>query len=397
MGHPHKRLSDRSVRAKRPGLYADGGSLYLQVAPGGSRSWILRTLVHGKRREIGMGGYPTVSLNEARDLAHKYRKIARAGGDPVAERDKDKKEAPAFEAAARAVHEAYAEGWKNPKHAAQWISTLEEYVFPVFGQRRVDLIDSADLLKALSPIWLAKPETARRVRQRIGAVLNWAKAAGHRSAENPTVSIAKGLPKQPKVRAHHAALPYADVPAFIGEMRALEATESAKLAFEFLVLTAARTGEVRFAEWPEIDFKAAVWTVPGSRMKAGREHRVPLSPRAVEILERAKELTEGRGLIFPSRGARKPLSENAFLAMLARMGRDITAHGFRSSFRDWSAEKTNFPREVCEAALAHTVRDATEAAYRRTDLFERRRELMNTWAAFVTSAKGKVRTLRSAA
>ncbi len=257
----------------------------------------------------------------------------------------------------------------------------------MFGERPVDQIDTPEVLNALSIIWLEKPETARRVRQRIGTVLDWAKAAGHRSGDNPIIGIAKGLPKQPKKQSHHAALPYTEVSTFITDLQQTDANHSTRLAFEFLILTATRTSEVILAEWSEIDFEKKTWTIPGSRMKAGRKYRIPLTPRCIEILIRAQELSDGGLFVFPNQSGKKPLSTMVFLMMIRRMGKEITAHGFRSSFRDWAAEKTNFSREVCEMALAHSVSDKTEAAYLRGDLFDKRRGLMDTWTAYASTDK----------
>jgi integrase len=397
MGREYNRLSDRSVRSKRAGFHADGGGLYLQVTPSGARSWILRTLVHGKRRDIGLGGWPVVPLAEARDKALAFRKVARGGGDPIAERDREKASALTFEAAARKVYEAHLPTWKNDKHAEQWINTLEQYAFPALGTKSVGLVDQADVLKALAPIWIDKPETARRVRQRIRAVMDWALASGHRTARNPVEGIERALPKQPRAKGHHAAMPFAEVPAFIVDLRESGTAQAVKLALEFMILTATRTGEVINATWQEFDLAGGVWTIPAARMKAKREHRVPLAARALEILEEAKRLHRRGDHVFPGRGGSEPLSNMAFLMLLRRMGRDVTAHGFRSSFRDWTAEKTNYPREVAEAALAHVVENQTEAAYRRTDLFERRRRLMDEWSAFATRTSGKVVTLQRSA
>ncbi len=395
--HPHKALSATAVRAlKEPGRYGDGSGLYLIVDDSGSKRWMLRTVVQGRRRDIGLGGLSVVSLAEAREEAATLRKIARQGGDPLAERQKARAEIPTFKQAATMVHEEHAKAWKNKKHVAQWINTLKEYTFPHFGNRPVDQIGTAEVLNALSKIWLAKPETARRVRQRIGTVLDWAKAAEYRSGDNPINGIAKGLPKQPKRKSHHAALPYVEVNSFIAELRQTNANESTRLAFEFLILTATRTSEVILAEWSEIDLEKKTWTIPAERMKSGRKFRVPLTPRCLEILKRARELSDGSLFVFPSQTAKKPLSTMVFLMMIRRMGKDITAHGFRSSFRDWAAERTNFPRQVCEMALAHSVSDKTEAAYLRGDLFDKRRELMDTWAAYaLADSDEKVVTLRA--
>jgi integrase len=384
--HPEKALTPVQVRAlNKPGRYVDGNGLYLIVEPSGAKRWILRTLVHGKRRDMGLGGLSLVTLAEAREKALTYRKIAREGRDPFAERRKGRSVVPTFAEAAEKVHAEHKASWKNPKHAAQWLTTLTTYAIPMIGNRRVDQIGTPDVLNVLSPIWLTKPETARRVRQRIGTVLDWAKAAGFRAGDNPVLGVAKGLPKQTDRDEHHAALSYEEVPGFIGRLRASDNGEMVRLAFEFLILTASRTSEVIGAKWNEFDVKQRVWTVPATRMKAGRTHRVPLVDRTLEILNRAKEIGGGSDYVFPSRDETKPLSNMAFLMTLRRMKLDATAHGFRSSFRDWAAEQTNFPREACEAALAHAVENKVEAAYRRGDLFEKRRELMRAWADFAAT------------
>lgn len=394
--HPEKALSATKVRSiTKSGRYADGNGLYLVVAPSGAKRWILRTMVHGRRRDIGLGGLKLVSLSDARQKAAEYRRIAREGGDPIAEKRRAERVIPSFEEAARTVHKEHSAAWRNKKHSAQWINTLSEYAFPAIGKQRIDQIDTPAILKVLSPIWLTKPETARRVKQRIGTVMDWAKASGFRDGENPVVGVATGLAKQPEKQNHFTALPYADIPDFIAQLRISEAAEPTKLAFEFLVLTAARTSEVLHASWSEIDLENGVWTVPWERMKAKREHRVPLSARCAEILARAKKVGGGSDFVFPGRSLDKPISNMAFLMTLRRLKIEATAHGFRSSFRDWSAERTNFPREVCELALAHSNKDKIEAAYQRSDLFEKRRELMDTWAAYVTNTSAEVVALRA--
>ena len=395
--HPHNKLSPPGVSAlNEPGRHADGNGLYLVVSPKGNKKWILRTVVQGKRTDIGLGGVSTTTLAKARKKAAEMREIARDGGNPIEERRKARTNSPTFKEAANLVHADHSKTWKNEKHAAQWINTLTQYAFPYFGEMPVSQVGTAEVLKALSQIWLTKPETARRVRQRVGTVMDWAKAAGHRSGDNPIDGIEKGLPKQPKQQDHHAALPYLDLNSFITGIRESDANESTRLAFEFLILTATRTSEVILAEWSEIDSKEKAWTIPAERMKAGRKFRVPLSARCIEILKRAKEISDGGPFVFSGRSVKKPLSTMVFLMMIRRMGEDITAHGFRSSFRDWAAERTNFSREVCEMALAHSVSDKTEAAYLRGDLFDKRRELMDTWAAFATAVGDeKVVTLRA--
>jgi len=386
--HPEKALTAVRVRSLNvPGRYADGNGLYLVVEPSGAKRWLLRIVVQGRRRDIGLGGLSLVSLAEAREKALVYRKLAREGGDPLAERQKVEIVIPTFAEAAEAVHAEHKASWKNEKHSGQWISTLTTYALPLIGEKKIDQINTPDILKVLSPIWLTKPETARRVRQRLGTVFDWAKAAGHRTGENPIEGVAKGLPKQPEKKNHHEALPYADVPAFIAELRGLESDEIVRLAFEFLILTASRTGEVVGSRWSEIDEAQKLWIIPADRMKAGREHRVPLVTRALELLKQTKLLSAESDYVFPGRNYDKPISNMAFLMLIRRLKRTTTAHGFRSSFRDWASEATNFPREVAEQALAHAVENKVEAAYRRGDLLEKRREMMIVWAAFCESGK----------
>jgi integrase len=382
--HPEKALTAVGVRNQnRAGRYADGNGLYLVVDPSGAKRWVLRTVVNGRRRDIGLGSLRLVSLAEAREQASTYRRVARDGGDPLAERRRATRTIPTFAEAAAQTHGEHGKSWKNDKHAAQWLSSLEDYAFPVIGDRRVDQIETPDVLRVLSPIWLTKPETARRVRQRVGTVLDWATAAGFRSGENPVRGVAKGLPKQPEKKDHFAAMPFKDVPAFVKRLRAAGDIEPSRLAFELLILTATRTSEVLEARWSEVDLKEKLWTIPAGRMKAGKEHRVPLAPRAVEILKKAGLLAAGSQLVFPGRSAEKPMSNMVFLMTLRRMKVEATAHGFRSAFRDWAAEETSFPREVVEMALAHAIESKVEAAYRRSDLLDKRRELMKSWGIYL--------------
>ena len=372
-----------------PGRYADGNGLYLVVEPSSSKHWILRTIVRNKRMDIGLGSLRLVSLAEAREEAVRLRKIARAGGDPLVERRAARQVTPTFEAAACAVHAAHEASWRNPKHAKQWIRTLKEYVFPVFGQKEIDKVESADVMKALTPIWLTKPETARRVMQRVRTVFQWAKASGLRGGDNPVDGVSKVLPKQNAAGSHHAALPYKKVPQFIKDLRASDGNASSRLALEHVILTAVRTTEGLMTKPDELDLAKKTWTVPASRMKMKREHRVPLAPRCIEIYRKARKLNPKSTFVFPGQTNDKPLSNMALLMLLRRMKVQITVHGFRSSFRDWAAEQTNFPSAVCEAALAHKLKDKTEAAYNRTDLFDKRRELMNQWAAYCTGTQIK--------
>ena len=402
-------LSAAKVAKAGPGRYGDGDGLYLLVRENGTRFWIFRyTPPGGKMREVGLGRAGTdknaVGLAEARDKAGTLYRMVRAGLDPLAKREADAAaaKAAAQDAAIRAVtfrqsavehiasHEA---GWNNPKHRQQWTNTLEAYAFPHFGDVPVAGVETAHVLAALQPIWTTKPETASRLRGRIEAVLDYAKAKGLRSGDNPAAwkgHLALTLPARAKVAKveHHAALPWQEVGAF---MQALQAQAGVgALALRFAILTAARTGEVIGATWAEIDLGAALWTVPASRMKAGREHRVPLSEPALAVLGEVAKLrttTAPSAPVFPGAIAGKGLSNMAMLTLLRRMERgDLTAHGFRSTFRDWAAETTAYPSEVVEMALAHAVGDKVEAAYRRGDLFEKRRRLMDEWGTFSTTS-----------
>ena len=388
----HALTAKRVQTVSAPGRYFDGHGLYLLVEPSGAKRWKQRLAVHGKRRELGLGGYPLVTLAMAREAALANRRAVHAGGDPLAEKRRARG-VPTFAEAARKVFELRRDGWRNAKHAGQWITTLEQFVFPRFGARGVDEITTEDVIAVLSPIWHSKPTTAKRVRQRIGAVLTWAVAQGLRP-DNPADAVKAVLPKPNGAGGNvHRALPYIEVADAIAAVRACGAAPVLKLAFEYLVLTAARAGEVRLATWDEIDMDAATWTVPGERMKAGREHRVPLSDRALAVLDEARALRSKRGdLVFPSRGGR-PLTERGFVQALSRLGIDATAHGFRASFRVWAQECTNIPREVCEAALAHTLKDKSEAAYARSDLFSKRRDLMERWTLYLNPAPADVVSL----
>ena len=377
------KLTATAVKAARePGRYLDGDGLMLIVGDNGARRWMLRLQANGKRRDFGLGSAKDVSLAEAREGAAALRKQVLAGVDPVAEKKREREPIPTFATAARRVHEEHKRGWKNGKHQAQWISTLDTYAFPRLGDMTVDTIEGPAVRDVLAEIWLEKPETARRVRQRIGTVLDWAYAKGFRSTEAPMRSLSKGLPRQPrKGDRHHAALPYAEVPAFLAKLR--ERVSLGRLALEAALLTAARSGEVRGATWGEVDLEAAIWTIPAARMKAGKPHVVPLSKAALDVFRRAVQFRQADSdLVFPGIRSGKPLSDMTLLKVLRDMDAGVTVHGFRSSFRDWVAEVTNTPGEVAEAALAHTVPSAVERAYKRTDFFEKRRKLMDAWAAY---------------
>ena len=328
-----------------------------------------------------MGSASLVTLAEAREAALENRKLARAGGDPL--QSKRASEALlTFEEASHKVHKIHEPTWRNKKHAAQFISTLETYTFPRIGKLKVSEVTTADVLAVLQPIWLEKPETARRVRQRIGTVMKWAVANGWRQ-DNPADAIAQALPKQDKTQAHRKALPYDKVPEFLDALKASDAGDATKLALELVILTASRSGEVRLAEWSEFDLDQAIWTRPAHRMKSKREHRVPLSPRAVEVLSQARKLGSGEGLVFPGTKYGKPLSDMTLSKLTKALGYDVDVHGFRTSFKTWTQERTNTPRDVSEAALAHTVKDKAEAAYARSDFFEKRRLLMGRWEKFL--------------
>ena len=362
-----------------PGRYVDGDGLMLEVKPGGSKSWVVRLQAGGKRRDYGLGSFKDIGLSEARDLARDYRKMLRLGLDPIAAR-RTVSTIPTFAEAAVTVHEEHKRGWRNGKHAAQWLSTLKTYAFPAIGQMQVDAVTTGQVRDLLAEIWLTKPETARRVRQRIGTVMDYAHGKGWRE---PFVmsAVSKALPKQPRKSGQFEALPYADVPAFLARLR--DRVSIGRLALEALILTAARSGEIRLARWNEIDMDKQTWTVPAARMKAGKTHVVPLSKAALSVFERAAEFRSGGSdLVFPGAKRGRPLSDMTLLKILRDMKVDATVHGFRSSFRDWCAEETSFSGEVAEAALAHAIPNKVEAAYRRTDFLDKRKMLMEAWAAF---------------
>jgi integrase len=383
--HREKRLSAATVRTMTtPGFYADGNSLYLKVDPSGAKRWVQRIVIHGKRRDIGLGSTSLVTLAEARETALQHRKAARAGEDPIAAKRRSTGIL-SFEEAAKRIHELSKPTWKNEKHGQQWINTLTTYAFPFIGKKRVDTIGSGDVLAVLMPIWNSHPETARRVRQRIGTVLDWAIAQGWRT-DNPTKATLKGLPKHDRSKVEHRkALPYDQVTDAITKIRASDAGIATKLAFEFLVLTATRSGETREAVWSEFDLPKCMWTIPAARMKAKKPHKVPLSARCLAILEEAKTLKrEGDDLVFPGTKDGKPLSDMTLSKLVKELGIEAVPHGFRSSFRDWAGATTAHPREVIELAMAHGIKDKAEAAYARSDLFEKRRALMDDWAKFVS-------------
>ena len=383
--HPYKALTAAFVRSAPQGRHCDGQGLYLFVQPSGTRSWVQRLVVRGRRQELGLGSAQLVPLAEAREKALANRKLAREGGDPLA--DKRRVEAmPTFAEAAARVLEQKRGGWRNGRHPRSWLASLERYAFPRIGNRLVSEITSADVLEILTPIWHSKASTARRVRQRMHAVLEWAVAMELR-ADNPCDRIGPVLGPQNAEVEHMPALPHRDVPAAVAAVRASGATVVVKLAFELLVLTASRWGEVRGAQWKEIDGAGRTWTIPAARMKAKRAHRIPLAGRAMEILEVARGLANaGSPLVFPAADD-GPLPDKALRRLLQHLRILAVPHGFRSTFRDWAAEETEHPREVVEAALAHVVTNQVEAAYARSDLFERRRRLMDQWADYVADER----------
>lgn len=382
-------------RLREPGLHAVGGvaGLCLQVTPGGSRSWILRATVGGKRRDMGLGGFPDVTLAGARDKAREARAVIDRGADPILERQRaasalraEQAKSMTFEKAARELIGTKSDEWRNAKHRAQWTASLEAYAYPVIGKVLVSDVGQAQVLAVLRPIWKEKTETANRVRGRIEQVLDWAKVQHLREGENPARwrgHLDKLLPAPTKIArvTHHPALAIDAVPGFFAALRLRRGTSAR--ALEFLVLTAARSGEVRGARWPEIDTDAAVWTVPAERMKAHKEHRVPLSPQALELLRELPRIKDN-DLVFPApRGGM--LSDMSLTAVTRRMELKAVPHGMRSTFRDWAAERTDFPHAVAEMALAHTIGNAVEAAYRRGDLFAKRAAMMAAWGAFCDS------------
>ena len=390
------RLKALSVeKASKPGLYSDGGNLYLQITKTGVKSWLFRYMRNGKARGMGLGPVHTISLAEARVKAHECRSLLLCGVDPL-ENKAERHQAELLEAAntrtfeecATAYIGAHKAGWKNAKHQDQWTNTLKTYAFPIIGRLSVAAIDVALVKQILDSIWTTKTETASRLRGRIESILDWATVHGYRTGENPARwrgHLDKLLPPQSKIVKvrHHPALPYVEIQSFLATLRREEGVAPA--ALEFLILTATRTSETINSKWEEIDLQAGVWSIPAERMKAGKLHRVPLSPAALDVLRRVKPFANSN-FVFPGRQPDTALSNMALLQLLRRMGRhDLTTHGFRSTFRDWAAECTNHPREIAEAALAHTTKDKTEAAYQRGDLFEKRARLMADWSNYVNA------------
>jgi integrase len=386
MGRSAHKLTARKAETAKPGRHGDGRGLYLVVSATGARKWVFRFTFGGRVTEMGMGSTSVVSLAEARDRTHEARKLLEAGENPIAAKRRaalTSAGTPTFGAIADELLAAKKSEWRNEKHQAQWRASLTELVRSL-RDRRVDEIDTEAVLGVLKPLWQSKPETASRLRGRIEAVLDAAKARGYRSGENPAAwrgHLSHLLPKRAKLtRGHHAAMPYQEIPTFVAKLR--ESNSFAARALEFAILTAARSGEVYHARWSEIDRDAEVWTVPAARMKAAREHRVPLSKRALAIIE-ALAGARTCDYVFPSPRGRRPLSHVAMAKVMDRLNVDgPTVHGFRSAFRDWCGEATAYPREIAEAALAHVIGDKAEQAYRRGDALEKRRKLMDAWAAY---------------
>ncbi len=387
----HK-LSVRKVATAGLGKYEDGYGLRLVVSKSGAKKWVLRFTLHAKRREMGLGSYPSVGLADARTSALKCRRLVAKGVDPIEVRRMEAKRIPVFTSCAAHYIRGHRHGWQNTKHARQWVSTLKTYARPVIGKKTVNAITTEDILQILSPMWATKTETAKRVQGRIENIMDFAAAHQYRDPLNPARwrgHLDKLLPRPSRVKqvAHHPAMPYSEVPAFFDELSRNGSVSA--LALKFLILTATRTVEVLHAEWREIDLPAGVWTVPASRMKARREHRVPLSDSAREVLETLPHI-EGCPYVFPGSRNGRPLSNMALLQLMRGMGYgvnssrgDYVPHGFRSTFRDWSGEVSTFPREVAEMALAHVIENKVEAAYRRGDLFAKRRKMMQAWADYL--------------
>jgi len=373
-------------------MYGDGQGLYLQVTPPDGKSWILRTKVHGKTRYIGIGSAHLIPLVEARDTAQRLRRIARSDGDPLADR---KREVVTFEQATRRVHETKLASWKNGKHRDNWLSTLENHAFPLIGDRPIDTVTSADVLAVMAPIWHRIPETARRVRQRMSSVFDWAKAAGFYQRENPVYAIkVETLGVQTDRVEHFKSMPHEEVPDFMAELCQRDAMTAR--ALEFGILCASRSGEIRGARWSEVNLAERIWTIPAQRMKGRKgkenEHRVPLSNAAIDVLERVRGA--GVELVFPAAkrgkdGSERELSDAAVRALLKRMGHEnLTQHGFRSSFRSWAQETVNAPHEAVERCLAHAVGNKVSQAYARSDMLEQRRPIMDAWAVFLSPKQG---------
>lgn len=373
---------------KTPGKYYDNHGLFLRVELTGSKRWVQRITIAGRQREIGLGSARLVPLAKARDLAIQNKRSAREGFDPIATKTAQLS-VPTFEVACIEVHSLYSPTWANKKHAAQFLSTLKTYAFPKLGRRKVSDLSPADILSVLTPIWTSKSETARRLKQRISVVMQWAIANGFRS-DDPAVALNSALPKITKKPKHRKFIPYDQVTECLNVVKASKASQSTKLAIELLILTGVRSGEVRGATWSEIDFDRSVWAIPGPRMKMKEDFSIPLSQRALEILTKAKNLTDGSELIFPGSKWGRPLSDMTLSKLIKELGFDADIHGFRTSIRMWVQEKTNTPFDVAEAILAHKVGNKTTAAYARSELLEKRRDVMEGWSSYLNLSSGQI-------
>ena len=374
------------------GKYYDQHGLFLHVRPSGAKKWLQRYTFQGRRREIGLGSAKIVSVATARRNAHQNLVLVSEGIDPIEDKKQDSV-IPKFEVAARKVYEDNRPTWRNAKHAAQFITTLETYAFPVIGHMSVKEINSSHILKILSPIWVTKAETAKRVRQRLSTVFKYCVAQQWRTDDPANIAIVEALPNPKRKVQHRKSISYNEVSDFLETVSKSSAGLSTKLGLEFLILTATRSGEVRNARWNEVN--GSIWTIPAERMKAGVAHRIPLPSRCIEILAEAKTISQGSGFIFEGTKPNKPLSENTFNKLMKELGLEVHAHGFRTSFRTWTQEKTNYPREIAEAALAHSLRDKAEAAYARSDLLEKRAEMMEAWAQFIRADSSMVINIRA--
>ena len=390
--HPNNELTALKIKKLTiPGRYADGNNLYLEVDKSGARRWTLRVTILGRRRDMGLGGISTVSLEEARELAYQYRKIARSGGDPILERQKNRGLQTTLIYCTKKVHEINLPTWKNEKFAKQWLSSLEHHVFPTIGKLPISQVTSADILRVLTPIWNTKGDTAKKIKQRLRMIIKWARAQGYFQGDDPVELAEQALPKQLKSDDHHKSLEFEKLPEMITNLRKSKISLPTKLALEFTILSACRTSEVLNAKWEEIDLTKLIWSIPSERMKGGKVHQVPLTDRMTVILNDCKKLKTNNDLLFPSEINGEALSNNTMrLALKKRLKVDATVHGMRSSFKDWASETTNFANEVSEMALAHKISNKTELAYRRRTLIEKRRHLMQKWSDYLNNKEGEV-------
>ena len=390
--HPNNELTALKIKKLTiPGRYADGNNLYLEVDKSGARRWTLRVTILGRRRDMGLGGISTVSLEEARELAYQYRKIARSGGDPILERQKNRGLQTTLIYCTKKVHAINLPTWKNEKFAKQWLSSLEHHVFPTIGKLPISQVTSADILRVLTPIWNTKGDTAKKIKQRLRMIIKWARAQGYFQGDDPVELAEQALPKQLKSDDHHKSLEFEKLPEMISNLRKSKISLPTKLALEFTILSACRTSEVLNAKWEEIDLTKLIWSIPSERMKGGKVHQVPLTDRMTVILNDCKKLKTNNDLLFPSEINGEALSNNTMrLALKKRLKIDATVHGMRSSFKDWASETTNFANEVSEMALAHTISNKTELAYRRRTLIEKRRHLMQKWSDYLNNKEGEV-------